>query len=62
MERRHFIKQSTLLSIGGLLIPSSFLSACRKETLFENINYDGKIFIFGAGAAGLYAAYILKSK
>jgi lysine-specific histone demethylase 1B len=62
MERRHFIKQSTLLSIGGLLIPSSFLSACRKETLFENINYDGKIIIIGAGAAGLYAAYILKSK
>jgi monoamine oxidase len=62
MERRHFIKQSTIISIGGLLIPSSFLSACRKETLFENINYDGKIIIIGAGVAGLYAAYILKSK
>ena len=62
MDRRHFIKQSTLLSIGGLLIPSTFLSACRKETLFEDINYDGKVIIIGAGAAGLYAAYILKSK
>jgi lysine-specific histone demethylase 1B len=62
MDRRHFLKQSTLLSIGGLLIPSSFLSACRKETLFEDINYDGKVIIIGAGAAGLYAAYILKSK
>jgi lysine-specific histone demethylase 1B len=62
MDRRHFIKQSTLLSIGGLLIPSTLLSACRKETLFEDINYDGKVIIIGAGAAGLYAAYILKSK
>lgn len=62
MDRRHFIKQSTLLSIGGLLIPSTFLSACRKETLFEDIKYDGKVLIIGAGAAGLYAAYILQSK
>ena len=62
MDRRQFIKQSTLLSIGGLLIPSTFLSACRKETLFEDINYDGKVIIIGAGAAGLYAGYILKSK
>jgi monoamine oxidase len=62
MERRHFIKQSSLLSLGGLLIPSIFLSACRKESLFEDIDYDGKVIIIGAGAAGLYAAYILKSK
>jgi len=62
MNRRHFTKQSTLLSIGGLLIPSIFLSACKKETLVEDINYDGKVLIIGAGAAGLYAGYILKSK
>jgi lysine-specific histone demethylase 1B len=62
MDRRYFIKQSTLLSIGGLLIPSALLAACRKETLFEDVTYDGKVIIIGAGAAGLYAAYILKSK
>ncbi len=62
MDRRNFIKQSALLSIGGLLIPSTVLSACRKEILFEDVNYDGKVIIIGAGAAGLYAAYILKSK
>jgi len=62
MNRRHFIKQSTLLSIGGLPIPSIFLSSCIKENLFEDINYDGKVLIIGAGAAGLYAGYILKSK
>lgn len=62
MNRRHFIKNSAFLSIGGLLIPSALLSACRKESLFEDINYDGKVLIIGAGAAGLYAGYVLKSK
>ena len=61
MDRRRFLKQSSLLSLGGLFIPSTFFSSCRKETLFEDINYDGKVLIIGAGAAGLYAAYILKS-
>lgn len=62
MDRRNFIKQSTFLSIGGLIIPSVVLSSCRKKTLFEDSNYDGKVLIIGAGAAGLYAGYILKSK
>jgi monoamine oxidase len=62
MDRRNFIKQSTFLSIGGLIIPSVVLSSCRKETLFEDSNYEGKVLIIGAGAAGLYAGYILKSK
>jgi lysine-specific histone demethylase 1B len=62
MDRRQFLKQSTLISIGGLLIPSALLAACRKETLFEDVTYDGKVIIIGAGAAGLYAAYMLKSK
>jgi len=62
MNRRQFLKQSTLISIGGLLIPSALLAACRKETLFEDVTYDGKVIIIGAGAAGLYAAYMLKSK
>jgi lysine-specific histone demethylase 1B len=62
MNRRQFLKQSTLLSIGGLLIPSALLAACRKETLFEDVTYEGKVIIIGAGAAGLYAAYMLKSK
>ncbi len=62
MNRRDFLKQSTLLSFGGLVIPSTFISACRKETLLEDINYQGKVLIIGAGVAGLYAAYILKSK
>lgn len=61
MDRRDFIKQASLASLGGLLIPSTFLSACRKESFHENLPYDGKVIIIGAGAAGLYAAFILKS-
>ncbi len=62
MNRRNFIKQSSLLSIGGLFIPSIFVSACRKETLFEDLKYEGKIIIIGAGISGLYAGYVLQSK
>lgn len=62
MKRRDFLKQSSLLSIGGLLIPSVYMSACRKDNLYSNIDYKGKVVIIGAGAAGLYAGYILKSK
>lgn len=62
MERKDFIKQSTLISIGGLLLPSLFLSSCRKEILFKDVKFGGKVLIVGAGAAGLYAGYILKSK
>lgn len=62
MNRRNFIKQSAFLSIGGILIPSALLSACRKETLFEDVRFDGSVIIIGAGAAGLYAGYILKSR
>jgi lysine-specific histone demethylase 1B len=62
MDRREFIKHSTFFSIGGLLIPSALLSSCRKENLFEDINFGGNVIIIGAGAAGLYAGYILKSK
>lgn len=63
MDRRDFLRQSTFLSIGGLLIPSTILfPSCRKDNLYEDVKYDGKVLIIGAGAAGLYAAYILKSK
>ncbi len=63
MNRRTFIKKSAFASLGGLLLPPVFLSsACRKQTLFQEVNYNGKVLIIGAGAAGLYAGYLLQSK
>ena len=62
MDRRKFLEQTALLSIGGLLLPSALLSSCRPDTLFEGPSFQGKVLIIGAGAAGLYAGYILKSK
>ena len=62
MNRRDFLKQSSILTIGGILLPSTLFTACRKENFFEDVTYDGKVIIIGAGAAGLYAAYMLKSK
>jgi monoamine oxidase len=61
MKRREFLKNGFLISIGGVLIPKTILS-CRKDTLFEESSFSGKVIIIGAGAAGLYAGYILKSK
>lgn len=61
MDRRRFIRQTVLFSTGALLLPSA-LTSCRKEELFEGETYTGKVIVIGAGAAGLYAGHILKSK
>ncbi len=55
MKRRDFLNRTSLVSLGGILLPSTLLDACRKESLFENQSYNGKVIIIGAGAAGLYA-------
>jgi monoamine oxidase len=61
MNRSEFLKNGLLITLGGILIPKSIIS-CRKNTLFEDSTYSGKVIIIGAGIAGLYAGYILKSK
>ena len=62
MDKRNFLKQSALLSLGSVVFPSSFLASCTKEDPLAGATYGGKVLIIGAGAAGLYAGYILKSK
>ena len=61
MERRKFLKYAGLISIGGILLPTSSLVSCKRSPLFESSEYSGKVIVIGAGAAGLYAAYLLKS-
>jgi len=62
MNRRDFLKRSGLISLGGILLPSVLVPACRKETLLQDVSFSGKVIVIGAGASGLYAGYILKSK
>ena len=38
------------------------MAACRKVDLLPDSTFSGKVIIIGAGAAGLYAGYILKSR
>lgn len=62
MDKRQFLKLSSYLSIGGMILPQAFLSSCSKETLFADLTYDGEVLIIGAGAAGLYAGYLLHAR
>ena len=41
----------------GMVMPSLFWS-CRKQPLFQT-DWKGKVIVVGAGASGLYAAYLL---
>lgn len=61
MDRRNFMLKNGKVGLGALLLPA-FLSSCGKETLFEDLAYNGKVVIIGAGVAGLYAGYLLREK
>lgn len=58
-DRRHFIRS---LSAAGLLIGLDpfLLLGCRKADKLLKHSFQGSVLIIGAGAAGLYAAYVLK--
>ena len=61
MERRKALKQLGLGLSGGILLPS-YLMSCSKDDLGPEVPYDGNVIVIGAGAAGLYAADILRVK
>ncbi len=61
MKRRKAIQQIGLGVSAGLMLPS-WLSSCNDFEPQPAIQYDGVVAIIGAGAAGLYAADILKAK
>ena len=60
MERRNFIKKSTLLVAGTAIDPTFLNYACAKEPVLPASDFSGKVIIIGTGAAGLYAAYHLQ--
>jgi monoamine oxidase len=61
INRRKFINQAGLASLSVLLMPMS-LSACAEDLEELSKFFNGKVVIIGAGAAGLYAGYVLKSR
>lgn len=61
MNRRELLKQLGLGLAAGVTLPS-VLSACGKDDPGPEIPYDGNVVIIGAGAAGMFAADILRSK
>ncbi|MFN8394528.1 MAG: FAD-dependent oxidoreductase [Bacteroidia bacterium] len=56
MDRKHFLK---LMALGSLIPVLPGLSGCRRDDPL--ISYNGTVTIIGAGAAGLYAAWLLKN-
>jgi monoamine oxidase len=58
MKRNSFIKNVALGATGTYLLPS-FLSSCKDKDIGK-VNWNGKVIIIGAGAAGLEAAKQLK--
>ena len=64
MTRKDFIKNFAALGLASPFM-ATLLSSCNKETTFFqdfNVNFDGKILIIGAGAAGITAGHILNKK
>lgn len=62
MTRQEFIKICSILGVGTPLLPS-LLTACNNDMAFYpayETNFQGKVLIIGAGAAGMTAGYILK--
>lgn len=61
MNRRELLKNLGFGLSAGLVLPP-LLSSCQNEDPAPKTDYEGKVAIIGAGAAGLYAADILKAK
>lgn len=61
MKRRKVIQQIGVGLAAGIFMPTYF-SSCKKDDPGPEIPFDGTIAVIGAGAAGLYAADILRSK
>lgn len=60
VKRRQAIQKLGLSLSAGVGLP--WLSACEKPDPEPEVRYDGTVAVIGAGAAGLYAAEILRAK
>ncbi len=58
MDRRDFLRYGSLAGVGLGLMPT-LLQSCKRDDRLT-VNFDGKVVIIGAGAAGMMAAYTLQ--
>jgi monoamine oxidase len=61
MNRRRFIRNTSLALPGWLLLPP-FMESCKKKEWLPESDFKGSVAIIGAGAAGLYAAHLLHQR
>jgi monoamine oxidase len=61
VKRRKALKQIGVGLSAGIFM-SPFLGSCKKDNPGPQVPYDGNVMVIGAGAAGLYAADILRIK
>lgn len=61
MKRRIALQRLGLGLSAGLFLPE-LMTSCKKDEPGPEVDYDGTVAVIGAGAAGLYAADILRSK
>ncbi|MBD3637275.1 MAG: FAD-dependent oxidoreductase [Crocinitomicaceae bacterium] len=60
MNRRKFLKQSSLVTTGLAVSPTLFAQFNGYDPDLPKSDFSGKVLIIGAGAAGLYAGYTLQ--
>lgn len=54
--------QNVALGLPAISCMPSLLLSCKKEELFDDSSFSGSVAIVGAGAAGMYAAYLLNGQ
>lgn len=58
MKRRHFVRNVSM-AVPAVLFMPTVLSSCKKEEGLGSTDWNGKVIIIGAGAAGLYAGHLI---
>ena len=61
MNRRRFIR-NTSLALPGWLLFAPFMESCKKKEWLPESDFKGSVAIIGAGAAGIYAAHLLHQR
>ncbi len=61
MKRRKALEHIGIGLTAGMVMPG-FMASCQKDDPGPEVPYDGNVIVIGAGAAGLYAADILRVK